>query len=80
MAPDAASGGLGVAGMLRAGFAFPYAGAMWNASEVPMQAADLSGRRTLEIDLDGSAESYRVMFFSGAPGEFEFYVRAARLH
>lgn len=45
-----------------------------------MQAADLSGRRTLEIDLDGSAESYRVMFFSGAPGEFEFYVRAARLH
>ncbi len=120
-ASDAARGGLGVAGMLRAGFAFPYAGAMWNASEVPMQAADLSGRRTLEIDLDGSAESYRVMFFSGAqgaqptwrdvdgggsvridldelhgldlaqlraigvfvsgaPGEFEFYIRAAHLH
>lgn len=117
----AGDGGLVVAGVLRAGFAFPYAGAMWNASEVPMQAADLSGRRALELELEGGAASYRVMFFSGeqgaqptwrdlegagavridlaelpgldparlraigvfvsgAPGEFEFAVRAARLH
>lgn len=120
IAPPGARDGLAVAGTLRAGFAFPYAGAMWNASEVPMQAADLSGRSELEIDLEGSAASYRVMFFSGeqgaqptwrdveggavrvdlaelagldlarlraigvfvsgAPGEFEFSIRAARLH
>lgn len=117
----AADGRLVVAGTLRAGFAFPYAGAMWNASEVPMQAADLSGHRVLTLELEGRAESYRVMFFSGepgaqptwrdvdgagrvhielddvpgldlaqlraigifvsgAPGEFEFAVREARLH
>lgn len=116
----AAPGALVVSGVLRAGFAFPYAGAMWNTSEVPMQAADLSDRRTLEIDLEG-ADGYRVMFFSGepgaqptwrdlegdgavrlelaeldgvdlarlraigvfvsgAPGDFEFTIRAARLH
>lgn len=66
--------------VLRAGFAFPYAGAMWNASEVPMQAADLSGHRLLTLELEGRADSYRVMFVSGAPGEFEFAVREARLH
>lgn len=116
-----ADGGLLVTGTLRAGFAFPYAGAMWNASEVPMQSADLSDRRVLELDLEGGAASYRVMFFSGeqgaqptwhdvdgdgavrldlaelpgldlarlraigvfvsgAPRDFEFSIRAARLH
>lgn len=67
---DAASadGGLLVTGTLRAGFAFPYAGAMWNASEVPMQAADLSDRHRLELELEGGAASYRVMFFSGEQG------------
>lgn len=86
-----------------------------------MQAADLSGHRVLTLELEGRAESYRVMFFSGepgaqptwrdvdgagrvhielddvpgldlaqlraigifvsgAPGEFEFAVREARLH
>ena len=65
---EAADGGLVVAGTLRTGFAFPYAGAMWNASEVPMQATDLSGRSALELELAGAAASYRVMFFSGEQG------------
>lgn len=118
---ESADGALLVTGTLRAGFAFPYAGAMWNASEVPMQAANLSDRQALEIELAGSADGYRVMFFSGeqgaqptwrdldgegavridlaelpgldlarlraigvfvsgAPGEFEFSIRAASLH
>ena len=117
---DTADRGLLVTGTLRTGFAFPYAGAMWNTSEVAMQATDLSGYRRLEIELDGNAANYRVMFFSGAegdpptwrdvgagaarfdfaelpgvdpsrlraigvfvsgaPGDFKFAIRAARLH
>ncbi len=61
--PDAST--LAVSGTLRSGFAFPYAGVMWNTNDVVMEATDHSGHRTLSIQVDGDHEYYRVMFFSG---------------
>ena len=72
-------GRLRVTGTLRAGFAFPYAGAMWNATAVPMQPADRRGWTTFRLAARSELELLRVMFFSGgnpqpvwrdiAPGE-----------
>lgn len=58
-------GALRVRGTLRPGFAFPYAGAMWNAADVPMQPVDRRGWSTLRLGLDGAPGTLRVMFFSG---------------
>jgi hypothetical protein len=57
--------GLRVTGTLRSGFAFPYAGAMWNAAEVPMQTTDRRGWTSLRLRTRGDIERLRVMFFSG---------------
>ena len=62
---EATEAGLRVTGTLRAGFAFPYAGAMWNAGARPMQPVDRRGWSTLTLDVDSDAELLRVMFFSG---------------
>jgi len=54
---------------VESGFAFPYAGAMWNTTAIPMQPADHAGLRRLVIEIDGPGSGYQVMFFSGeAPG------------
>ena len=61
--------GLGVQTELAAGAPFPYAGAMWFASDTPMQPVDHSPHRSLvvEVDLDGASEgaSLQLMLFSG---------------
>ena len=54
-----------VEGELRDGSAFPYAGTMWMASDVPMQAENLNGYRELRLTLSGNQASYRIMLFSG---------------
>ena len=54
---------------VESGFAFPYAGAMWNTTAIPMQPADHAGHRRLVIEIEGPGSGYQVMFFSGqAPG------------
>lgn len=55
-----------VRGRLAAGFPFPYAGAMWMASEVPMQPVDYSHANRLRLQIDGQPSGYTVMFFAGA--------------
>jgi len=57
--------GLRVTGTLRSGFAFPYAGAMWNAGNFPMDAVDRRGWSTLHLNVDSDLGMLRVMFFSG---------------
>ena len=56
---------LRVTGTLRPGFAFPYAGAMWNAGTTMMEPVDRRGWSMLTLDVRGEAELLRVMFFSG---------------
>lgn len=58
-------GALRVNGTLRPGFAFPYAGGMWSAADIPMQAVDRSGWSTLTLSVSGQVDVLRVMFFSG---------------
>ena len=47
------------------GFAFPYAGAMWNTTGIPMQPADHSSHRRLVLEIDGPGSDYQLMLFSG---------------
>ena len=56
---------LEVAVDVETGFAFPYAGAMWNTTAIPMQPADHSGHRRLVLEIDGPGSDYQVMLFSG---------------
>jgi imidazolonepropionase-like amidohydrolase len=62
---EPADGSLRVTGTLRAGFAFPYAGAMWNAGDFPMEAVDRRGWSTFRLNVDSQLGMLRVMFFSG---------------
>lgn len=47
------------------GFAFPYAGAMWNTTAIPMQPADHSAHRRLVLEIEGPGTGYQAMLFSG---------------
>ncbi len=58
-------GALRVNGTLRPGFAFPYAGGMWSAADIPMQAVDRRGWTTLTLSVSGDVDLLRVMVFSG---------------
>ncbi|MBY6204316.1 amidohydrolase family protein [Halomonas denitrificans] len=58
-------GALRVDGTLRPGFAFPYAGGMWSAADIPMQAVDRRGWTSLTLSVSGEVDLLRVMFFSG---------------
>lgn len=62
----AGDGGLNVSGTLRSGFAFPYAGAMWSAADVPMQPIDRRGWTRFRLKATGNLDRLRVMFFSGS--------------
>lgn len=76
---EPADGALRVTGTLRAGYAFPYAGAMWIAGDFPMDPVDRRGWSSFRLDVDSDLGMLRVMFFSGgnpqpvwrdiAPGE-----------
>ncbi|MYC87845.1 MAG: amidohydrolase family protein, partial [Gemmatimonadales bacterium] len=56
-------GVLVVHGETRAGFAFPWAGAIWFLGDQPMQAVDFSGRSVLRFRTRGDGRSYTVMLF-----------------
>ena len=60
--------GVSVQATLAAGAPFPYAGAMWFASETPMQPVDHSQHRGLVVDVEmlGDVEAgLQLMLFSG---------------
>ena len=61
-----ASISLQVNGRLEPGHVFPYAGAMWFASDTPMQPEDYSGYARLLLNIDGAPGDYQTLFFSGA--------------
>jgi imidazolonepropionase-like amidohydrolase len=56
-------GALVVRGETKAGFPFPWAGAIWFTGPQPMQAADFSGRTTLRFRTRGDGRRYAVMLF-----------------
>jgi len=62
---QAAETALKVTGRLAPGYAFPYAGAMWFASEIPMQPADYAGYRRMVVEIDGPDRQYQALLFSG---------------
>ena len=57
------AGALVVRGETKAGFPFPWAGAIWFTGPQPMQAADFSGRTTLRFRTRGDGRRYTVMLF-----------------
>lgn len=67
------AGGVGFAlevrGTIRAGFAFPWAGAMFFAADVPMQPVDLSAAEELVFQARGEGGSLRVMAFATRLGQ-----------
>jgi imidazolonepropionase-like amidohydrolase len=58
-------GVLAVSGEIKAGFAFPWSGAMYFPATQPMQPADLSARKALVFRVRGDGRSYSAMLFSG---------------
>lgn len=63
---DRANGALAVSGEIKAGFAFPWSGAMYFPANAPMQPVDLSGRGELVFKARGDGRTYHAMLFSGA--------------
>lgn len=61
-----ANGALAVSGEIKAGFAFPWSGAMFFPAKAAMQPADLSARTELVFRVRGDGRNYSVMLFSGA--------------
>ena len=57
---------LAITGAVADGYPFPYAGAMWFASNMPMQPEDYSGVARLLLQIDGASGEYQALFFSGA--------------
>jgi imidazolonepropionase-like amidohydrolase len=58
-------GALAVSGEIKAGFAFPWSGAMFFPAKQPMQPADLSARKDLVFRVRGDGRTYSAMLFSG---------------
>lgn len=59
------TGALRVAGEVRPGFPFPWAGVMFFPAEVPMQPVDFSTRTELVFQVRGDGREYSAMLFSG---------------
>ena len=57
---------LAITGAVADGYPFPYAGAMWFASDTPMQPEDYSGYARLLLHIDSAPGEYQALFFSGA--------------
>lgn len=62
---NGSAGALEVSGEIKAGFAFPWSGAMVFPSKVPMQLADLSSRKDLVFRVRGDGRRYALMLFHG---------------
>ncbi|MDE2944692.1 MAG: CIA30 family protein [Gemmatimonadota bacterium] len=56
-------GALVVRGETKAGFPFPWAGAIWFTGDQPMQAVDFSGRSVLRFRTRGDGRTYTAMLF-----------------
>lgn len=72
IAADGANGtahALVIAGEIRSGFAFPWAGAMFFPGSVPMTPANLSAAKELVFWARGTAGSYRVLAFAESLGQ-----------
>jgi len=59
------SGALRVAGEVKPGFPFPWAGVMFFPAAEPMQPVDFSGRSELVFQARGDGRRYSAMLFSG---------------
>lgn len=59
------TGVLRVAGEIKPGFNYPWAGVMFFPASQPMQPVDLSARRELVFQVRGDGRSYQAMLFSG---------------
>lgn len=72
------AGALTIAGEIKPGFPYPWAGALFFPGAQPMSAVDLSAARELVFWARGAAGTYRVMVFSGQlariPAEQSFEV------
>lgn len=62
-------GALEVAGEVKPGFGFPWAGVIFFPAAAPMQPSDLSARRELVFQARGDGRSYSVLLFSGASAQ-----------
>lgn len=58
-------GALEISGEIKAGFAYPWAGAMFLPARQPMRPVDLSQRRTLAFQVRGDGRRYTAMLISG---------------
>jgi len=58
-------GALGVTGEIKPGFAFPWSGVMFFASQQPLQPVDFSQRHELVFWVRGDGREYTAMLFSG---------------
>ena len=56
-------------GTIRAGFAFPWAGAMFFPADAPMQPVDLSAAKELVFHVRGEGGALRVMAFAASLGQ-----------
>lgn len=62
---DGSAGALRIAGEVRPGFAFPWAGVIFFPGAEPMQAVDFSTRTELVFRVRGDGRRYSAMLFSG---------------
>jgi imidazolonepropionase-like amidohydrolase len=62
-------GALRVAGEVKPGFAYPWAGVMFFPAAQPMAPVDLSSRSELVLKVRGDGRSYSAMLFSGASAQ-----------
>jgi imidazolonepropionase-like amidohydrolase len=60
--------GLHVSGVIKEGFQFPWAGAMFSPGASPMSAANLSKKKALSFYAKGDGRTYRVMLFASQLG------------
>ena len=63
------AGALEVAGEVKPGFGYPWAGVIFFPARAPMQPADLSTRRELVFQARGDGRTYNVLLFSGASAQ-----------
>ncbi len=61
------AGSLRVEGTVAAGFAYPWAGALFSPGKAAMQAVDYSSRRELRFRVRGDGRRYAAMLLSGGP-------------
>src|ERR1041385_6248293 len=58
------NGSLKVSGEVRAGFPYPWSGAIFNPGLTPMAPVNLSGKRAISFWAKGDGKTYRLMVFA----------------